>query len=78
MRLIDKESSIANQGNKEDLVAVLDAASETPSFTKRRSASDHKDRRDSYFILQLDVDENDTTIKYHTKAPEQPESLKKV
>ena len=54
--------------------AVLDAAAGTPTFTKRRSTSDHKDRRDSYFIRQLDTDENDTTIKYHTKAPDQPES----
>ena len=74
----DKESSIANPGNKEDLAAVLDAAAETPILNKRRSASDHKDRRDSYFIRQLDADDNDTTIKYHTKAPDQPESLKKI
>jgi len=74
----DKDSSIANQVNKEDLAAVLDAATVTPILTKRRSASDHKDRRDSYFIRQLDADENDTTIKYHTKAPDQPESLKKI
>ena len=75
----DKESSIANPGNKEDLAAVLDdAATVTPILTKRRSASDHKDRRDSYFIRQLDADENDPTIKYHTKAPDQPESLKKI
>jgi hypothetical protein len=46
----DKESSIANSGNKEDLAAVLDAAAVTPILTNRRSASDHKDRRDSYFI----------------------------
>jgi len=64
----DKESSIANPGNKEDLAAVLDAATVTPILTKRRSASGHKDRRDSYFIRQLDADDNDTTIKYHTKA----------
>jgi hypothetical protein len=37
-----------------------------------------KDRRDSYFIRQLAADDNDTTIKYHTKAPEQLESLKKI
>ena len=74
----DKESSIANPINKEDLVAVLDAATVTPILNKRRSASDHKDRRNSYFIRQLDADDNDTTIKYHTKAPEQPESLKKI
>ena len=74
----DKESSVANPGNKEDLAAVLDAAAGTPTFTKRRSASDHQDCRDSYFIRQLDADDNDTTIKYHTKAPEQPESLKKI
>ena len=74
----DKESSIANPINKEDLAAVLDAAAVTPILTKYRSASDHKDRRDSYFIQQLDTDENDTTIKYHTKAPEQPELLKKI
>jgi len=64
------ESSIANP--------ILDAAAVTPILTKYRSASDHKDRRDSYLIRQLDADENDTTIKYHTKAPEQPESLKKI
>ena len=74
----DKESSIANPGNKEDLAAVLDAAADTPVLAKRRSASDPKDRRDSYFIRQLAADDNDTTIKYHTKAPEQPESLKKI
>jgi len=74
----DKDSSIANPVNKEDLAAVLDASTVTPILTKRRSASDHKDRRDSYFIRQLDADENDTTIKYHTKAPDQPESLKKI
>ena len=68
----DKESSIANPGDKEDLAAVLEAAADTPILTKRRSASDHKDRRNSYFIRQLDADDNDTTIKYHTKAPEQP------
>jgi len=62
----DKESSIANPGDKEDLAAVLDAAAETPVLLKRRSASDHKDRRDSYFIRQLTKEENDTTIKYHT------------
>ena len=66
----DKESSIANPGNKEDLAAVLDATAETPILTK--------DRRDSYFIRQLDADENDTTIKYHTKASDQSESLKKI
>ena len=74
----DKESSIANSGNKEDLAGVLEAAAETPILNKRRFASDHKDRRDSYFIRQLDADDNDTTIKYHTKAPDQPESLKKI
>ena len=74
----DKESSIANPINKEDLAAVLDAAAVTPILTKYRSASHHKDRRDSYFIQQLDTDDNDTTIKYHTKAPEQPESLNKI
>jgi hypothetical protein len=74
----DTESSINNPGSEEDLAAFLDAAAGTPNLTKRRSASDHKDRRDSYFIRQLDADENDTTIKYHTKAPEQPESLKKI
>ena len=47
-------------------------------FTKRRSASNHQDRRNSYFIRQLDADDNDTTIKYHTKAPDQPESSKKI
>ena len=62
----DKESSIANPINKEGLAAVLDAATVTPILTKRRSASDHKDRRDFYFIRQLDADENDITIKYHT------------
>ena len=74
----DKESSIANPGNQEELAAVLDAAAGTPTFTKRRSASDYQDRRDSYFIRQPDADDNDTTIKYHTKAPDQPESLKKI
>jgi hypothetical protein len=74
----DKESSFANPINKVDLATVLDAAAVTPILTKCRSASDHKDRRDSYFIRQLGADENDTTIKYHTKAPEQPESLKKI
>jgi hypothetical protein len=74
----DKESSIANPGNKEDLAAVLDAAADTPILAKRRSASDPKDRRDSYFIRQLTKDDNDTTMKYHTKAPEQPEPLKKI
>ena len=74
----DQDSSIANPVNKEDLAAVLDTATVTPILTKRRSTSDHKDRRDSYFIRQLDAHENDTTIKYHTKAPEQPESLKKI
>jgi len=74
----DKASSIVNPGNEEDLAVVLDAAAGTPTLTKRRSASDHKDRRDSSFIRQIDADENDTTIKYHTKAPEQPESLKKI
>ena len=75
----DRESSVANPGNKEDLAAVLDdAATVTPILTKRRSASDHKDRRNSYFIRQLDADDNDPTIKYHTKAPDQPESLKKI
>jgi len=48
----DKESSIANPINKEGLAAVLDAATVTPILTKRRSASDHKDRRDFYFIRQ--------------------------
>jgi hypothetical protein len=74
----DKESSIANPGNKEDLAAVLDAAADTPILAKRRSASGPKDRRDSYFIRQLAAVDNDTTIKYHTKAPEQPEPLKKI
>ena len=74
----DKESSIANPGNKEDLAAVLDAVADTPVLAKRRSTSDHKNRRDSYFIRQLAAEDNDTTIKYHTKAPEQPESLKKI
>jgi hypothetical protein len=74
----DQDSSIANPVNKEDLAAVLDASTVTPILTKRRSTSDHKDRRDSYFIRQLDANENDTTIKYHNKAPDQPESLKKI
>ena len=43
----DKESSIANPGNKEDLAAVLDAAADTPVLTKRRSTPDHQDCRDS-------------------------------
>ena len=29
-------------------------------------------------ISLLDADENDTTIKYHTKAPDQPKSLEKI
>jgi hypothetical protein len=74
----DTESSIVNPGNEEDLAAFLDAASGTPILTKRRSAPDNKGLRDSYFIRQLDADESDTTIKYHTKAPEQPELLKKI
>jgi hypothetical protein len=73
----DKESSVAEPGTSEDLAAVLDAAADTPTLTKRNSAAG-KTRRDSYFIRQLDAAENDTTIKYHTKAPDQPEPLKKI
>lgn len=35
----DKESSIAQPGNREDLAAVLEAAAEIPTLTKRHTAS---------------------------------------
>ena len=73
----DKESSVAEPGTSEDLAAVLDAASDTPTLTKRNSATG-KTRRDSFYVRQLGSDENEVTIKYHTKAPDQPESLKKI
>ena len=73
----DKESSVADPGTSEDLAAVLDAAADTPTLTKRNSAPG-KTRRDSFYVRQLGSDENDVTIKYHTKAPDQPESLKKI
>jgi hypothetical protein len=73
----DKESSVAEPGTSEDLAAVLDAAADTPTLTKRNSASG-KTRRDSFYLRQLDSDESEVTIKYHTKAPDQPESLKRI
>ena len=62
----DKESSVAEPGTSEDLAAVLDAAADTPTLTKRNSASG-KTRRDSFYVRQLGSDENEVTIKYHTK-----------
>jgi hypothetical protein len=35
----DKESSVAEPGTSEDLAAVLDAAADTPTLTKRNSAT---------------------------------------
>jgi len=72
----DKESSVADPGTSEDL-AVSDAAADTPTLNKRNSAPG-KTRRDSFYLRQLGSDENQVTIKYHTKAPDQPESLKKI
>ena len=66
----DKESSVADPGTSEDLAAVLDAAADTPTLTKRNYAPG-KARRDSFYVRQLDSSENDVTIKYHTKAPGQ-------
>jgi len=73
----DKESSVAEPGTSEDLAAVLDAAADIPTFAKRNSASG-KTRRDSFYVRRLDSDENEVTIKYHTKAPDQPEPLKRI
>ena len=73
----DKESSVVEPGTSEDLAAVLDAAVDTPILNKRNSAPG-KTRRDSFYIRQPDSDENEVTIKYHTKAPDKPESLKKI
>ena len=73
----DKESSVADPGTSEDLAAVLDAAADIHTLAKRNSASG-KTRRDSFYVCQLGSDENEVTIKYHTKAPDQPESLKKI
>jgi len=73
----DKESSVAEPGTSEDLAAVLDAATDTPTLTKRNSAPG-KTRRDSFHVHQLGSDENEVTIKFHTKAPDQPESLKRI
>jgi len=58
----DKESSIAQSGNREDLAAVLDAAAETPTLNKRHSTSDDKSRRDSLYVHQLGSDENEVAI----------------
>ena len=52
-------------------------SSPTPTLTKRNSAPG-KTRRDSFYVRQLGSDENQITIKYHTKAPDQSESLKKI
>jgi hypothetical protein len=73
----DNESSVAEPGTSEDLAAVLDAAADTPTLPKRNSASG-KTRRDSFYVRHLDSDESGVTIKYHTKAPDQPESLKRI
>jgi hypothetical protein len=73
----DKESSIAQPGNRDDLAAVLDAAVEL-TLTKRHSASDGKARCDSLYVHRLGSDENEVTIKNHTTAPDQPESLNKI
>ena len=67
----DKESSVADPGTSEDLAAVLDAAADTPTLTKRNSTTG-KARRDSFYVRQLGSDENQVTIKY------QPESLKRI
>ena len=69
--------SVAEPGTSEDLATVLDAAADTPTLTKRNSAPG-KTRRDSFYVRQLGSDENEVTIKYHTKAPDQPESLKRI
>ena len=66
----DKESSVAEPGTSEDLAAVLDAAVDTPTLTKRNSATG-KTLRDSFYVRQLGSDENEVTIKYHTKAPKE-------
>jgi len=65
----DKESYVAELGTSEDIAAVLDAAADTPTLTKRNSAPGKK-RRDSFYVRQLGSDENEVTIKYHTKAKE--------
>ena len=66
----------SDHGDKESS-AVLDAAADTPTLTKRNSAPG-KARQDSFYVRQLDSSENEVTIKYYTKAPDQPESLKKI
>jgi hypothetical protein len=48
----DKESSVAEPGTSEDLAAVLDAASDTPTLSKRNSVPG-KTRRDSFYVRQL-------------------------
>ena len=53
----DKESSVAEPGTSEDLAAVLEAAADTPTLTKRNSAT-VKTRRDSFYVRQLGSDEN--------------------
>jgi len=73
----DKESPVADPGTSEDLAAVLDAAADTPTLIKRNSAPGNT-RRDSFYVRQLGSDQNEVTIKYHTKAHDQPESLKKI
>ena len=73
----DKESSVAEPGTSEDLAAVLDAAADTPALAKRNSAPG-KTRRDTFYVRQLGTDENEVTIKYHTKAPDHSESLKRI
>ena len=67
----DKESSVAEPDTSEDLAAALDAAADTPT----RNSAPGKTRRDSFYVRQLGSDENEVTIKYHTKVPE---SLKKI
>jgi hypothetical protein len=74
----DKESSIAQPGTSEDLAAALDAAAETSTLTKRSSSPGFKMRLDYFYVRQLDSSENEVTIKCHTKAPDQPESLNKI
>jgi hypothetical protein len=59
-------------GTSEDFAAVLVAAAGTSTLTKRSSAPDGKARRDLFYVRQLDSDENEVTIKYRTKAPDQP------
>ena len=64
-----------------DISSIIRNAPETPVFTRKGRGTSHvEDRRDSVFVRNLTGKDGDQAlkIKYHEKAPPQPEHLSKI